>query len=438
MAILYVRSTDGDDADNGSTWALAKATLAGAAAAAAAGDTIYVSQAHAESQASAMTITFPGTAGSPNIVLCGNDAAEPPTALATTAVVKTTGSNALTMTGAAYIYGITFRAAEGGASTNMNLGVSGNSGQFIFDTCRLEMMATTYSHLMVSSSYSNSSYLLLNTVVKFGSTGGHIYTLSASFRWVGGSLDVTTAIPAYLFYAGRGSCVRLDGVDLSGLNTRLYGSISAGSCIVLDCINCKTHANLVLLENIIPAHDGEVRSDYSDSGDTNYKMDHRKYQGSIVTETTIKRAGGASDGTTELSWKMVTLASGAQFYLPLASPPIAVWNETTGSSKTLTVEIVHDSLTNLQDDEVWVEVDYMGTSGFPTTTRISDRMTNILSTAADQATSTETWTTTGLTNPNKQKLAVAFTPQHKGPVVARVMLAKANYTVYVCPKVTIS
>ena len=37
MAVLYVRSTDGDDADNGSTWALAKATLAGAFAAAAEG-----------------------------------------------------------------------------------------------------------------------------------------------------------------------------------------------------------------------------------------------------------------------------------------------------------------------------------------------------------------------------------------------------------------
>jgi hypothetical protein len=36
----YVRSTDGSDADNGSTWALANATLAGAMTDAAAGDRI--------------------------------------------------------------------------------------------------------------------------------------------------------------------------------------------------------------------------------------------------------------------------------------------------------------------------------------------------------------------------------------------------------------
>src|SRR3990167_9027284 len=93
MATLYVRSTDGSDADTGATWALAKASLAGAFAAASAGDTIYVSQVHAETQASAMTLTSPGTAASPVRVLCVNDAAEPPTALATTATVTTTGAN---------------------------------------------------------------------------------------------------------------------------------------------------------------------------------------------------------------------------------------------------------------------------------------------------------------------------------------------------------
>ena len=75
MPVFYVRSTDGDNADNGSTWALAKATLAGAFAAAAAGDTIWVSQAHAETQGSAMTLTSPGTVANPCYVMCGNDAA---------------------------------------------------------------------------------------------------------------------------------------------------------------------------------------------------------------------------------------------------------------------------------------------------------------------------------------------------------------------------
>ena len=39
-----------------------------------------------------------------------------------------------------------------------------------------------------------------------------------------------------------------------------------------------------------------------------------------------------------------------------------------------------------------------------------------------------------MSNPNKQKMAISFTPQKKGYVYVRFMLAKTNYTVYVDPK----
>ena len=102
------------------------------------------------------------------------------------------------------------------------------------------------------------------------------------------------------------------------------------------------------------------------------------------------------------------------------------------------IEILHDSVTNLQDDEVWLEVEYLGTAGFPLSLFASDRMTDILSTPADQTTSSVAWTTTGLTNPNKQKLAVTFTPQEIGVVRCRVALAKPSYTVYVDPLLTVA
>ncbi len=54
MAVIYLRSTDGNDLDDGLTWATARATLANALTAAGAGGTVYVSQNHAETQASAM------------------------------------------------------------------------------------------------------------------------------------------------------------------------------------------------------------------------------------------------------------------------------------------------------------------------------------------------------------------------------------------------
>lgn len=119
MANFYVRSTDGSDIDGGTTWALAKATLAGALAVATAGDTIFVSDNHAETQASAMTLSSQGTAASPVRILCVDDAAEPPTALATTATVTTTGSFAMAFHGFAYCYGITFSSGSGAVNIDI-------------------------------------------------------------------------------------------------------------------------------------------------------------------------------------------------------------------------------------------------------------------------------------------------------------------------------
>ena len=136
MANIYVRSTDGNDADNGTTWALAKATLVGALAIATSADTIWVSQNHAETQASTMTLTMPTTPGLK--ILCGNDAAEPPTALATTATIAVTGNFGIGFaSGYAYTYGITFNSGAGGGGASDILIGSANSlnTHLVFDTC---------------------------------------------------------------------------------------------------------------------------------------------------------------------------------------------------------------------------------------------------------------------------------------------------------------
>ena len=121
----------------------------------------------------------------------------------------------------------------------------------------------------------------------------------------------------------------------------------------------------------------------------------------------------------------------------MVSPEIVVWNDTTGAAKTVTVEIVTDGVT-LTDGECWLEVMYLGTSGVPLGTLIRDAKADVLASAANQTSSSETWTTTGLTTPIKQKLSVTFTPQEKGFFIARVVLAKPSTTVYVDPKLTVT
>lgn len=174
------------------------------------------------------------------------------------------------------------------------------------------------------------------------------------------------------------------------------------------------------------------------AGSENYKLWIERVEGSIRDETTLIRSGGATDGVTSLSWKLVSTADSTYPASPLQTDDIVYQNNTTGSAITATVEILHDSATNLKDDEVWLELNYLGSSSTPIATLITDAKTDVLATAADQTASSVTWVTTGMTNPNKQKLSVTFTPQMKGMIIARVSLGKASKTIYVCPKVEFS
>jgi len=117
---------------------------------------------------------------------------------------------------------------------------------------------------------------------------------------------------------------------------------------------------------------------------------------------------------------------------------IVQWNETVGSAITATIEIVHDSVTNITDQQIWMEVQYLGTSGTPLALFVDDAAADYITAAADQADSSASWTTTGLTNPNTQKLVVTFTPQEIGIIRCRVVLAKPSYTIYVDPLLTVA
>ena len=110
----------------------------------------------------------------------------------------------------------------------------------------------------------------------------------------------------------------------------------------------------------------------------------------------------------------------------------AFWNTATGSSKTLTLYCVTDNVT-LTDADIWVEVEYLGSSATPLASLASSAPATILTTASNLSTTTEAWTTTGLATPVKQKMTVSFTPQMIGPARWKVKVAKASTTVYVCP-----
>jgi len=448
MATIYVRSTDGSNADDGSTWALAKLDLAGAAAIDAAGDVIYVSDNHAESTAASISITLAGTAASPVRIICGDDAAEPPTAVASAGTVTTTGTSNITLSGFAYVYGLTFNLGSSTGGPYMLVGSGSVAEKQVYESCNFQVVASGAAcRLDIGSGGSTGPSCIVwnNCGVKFANASQALGVTGARFEWRGGSIiSGSTANTAGLFRAPANKAKRVahalvECVDLSNLGAASYIFDAANAPIVHGVLrNCKLPGSWtggLVTGTIEPGARFEMWN--CDSADTNYKLWIETYAGSVRDETTIVRTGGASDGTTAFAWKMVSTANAEYPVWPLVSPDLMYWQETVGGSITVTVEVVTDGVT-LTNEEAWLEVEYLGTSGNPLGVVASDAKADVLASAANQTSSSVTWTTTGLSSPVKQALAVTFTPQEKGMLIARVMLAKASATVYVDPALTVA
>lgn len=385
----------------------------------AAGDTIYVSNHHAAAEAATVTYTFPGTAASPTVVLCIDDTQATAT-LATGATETTTAGGGMAPSGAVlYVNGVTFTPSayfDSRSATKFTLEngtiTCGTSGSFLIFGGE-----TTF----------------LNVVLNFTSTSQLLYSQDATV-WIGGSL--TGTIPTTLFNGFAAGGITVIGVDLSAAGsgkTLIYAATATYHRTRL--IDCKLGAS-VAISGGTPTNSSDVAAINCDSSDpttAGYRYSRTTYQGTVSNETTIVRTGGGNDNNTGgFSRKFVSSAN-SKFQSPLIGPWFYFWNETL-SSITAAIEVVTDNVT-LTDAEAWVEVEALTNSGFPYGSLANDRAADILTTPANQTTSSETWTTTGLTTPVKQTLSKAVTPAEKGWVRARACLAKASTTMYACPKI---
>lgn len=405
MANYFVRSTDGNDADNGTTWALAKATLTGGLAVAAAGDTIYVSDNHSESTAAAITLTSPGTAASWVRILCVDDAGDPasPTTLATSAIVATTGAASnISFAGFAYCHGITFNAGNSSNQADIRF-TSVTPWHWHLKSCNVVLNNTsTSSRIQIGSGTVSSDAVgavFEDTPMTFGSTSQFTYLCGVDFEWFGASSTIGGTVPTVLFTPLQGfpSIAFIHGVDLSaaGSGKSLVDQSQRTTGRILFA-NCKLGASVGIVTGTPDANDSAViEISNCDSGDTNYRNERYTYHGSQTMNTTVYRDSGASDGTTSYGWTVL----GARIQKHIASfrtSPIVGFINSTGS-KTFTISYIHTGASALQDDEIWLELEYLGSGSFPISTITTDRKSTPLSTAANQTADTSSDWDNGVT-----------------------------------------
>lgn len=432
-ALLVWTEVTGDSAYN---WTAPHARIANAISWGAAGDTYYLSSDHAETQSTALTITFKGSTTTPDRCLSVNRAGSvPPVAadLTTGAAITTTGASALIIGGSFYAYGITFNCATGATGANLTAS-NANPGFSVYENCTFKVVGTGSTNRLTAINSASARCEWRNCTVSFGATGQGI-GMSGRLVWINTPSAIQGAtLPTTLFPLGSTSITGsiLSGVDLSALSGKTM--FAAGFPNPIDVVGCRFPSSFTVIgAPTAGIYAGPVRVIGCNSASSAEKNEIYAYAGVLTTETVIVRTAGASDGNTAYSYKIVTSANAKRDF-PLETFEGVLWNNSTGSSKTLTIHTVTDNVT-LKDDEIWVEVEYLGSSATPVATLITDAAATVLTAGANQADdSGEAWTTTGLGTPVKQKLEVTFTPQMAGLIRWRVRVAKASTTVYVCPK----
>lgn len=434
MANWFVDSVQGvGGLGDGTSWANAYLTLAAAFTAKAAGDTFWVGDDHAETQASALTLTSPGTVANPCFVYCvDHTKASPGTGdLKTTATISTTGASAMTLAGTAYCYGVTFSCGNGANVAALTV-ANTTGGEWTIEAGSLQS-GTTSSSTIILGGVARSIAYLRNTTIKVAAAGTTINS-NGGFRWqntaaaiLGATLPTTLISPANSM-----TTAILEGVDLSALTSgkTIVGSIAGQAQIYLK--DCAFGAGATVTTTP-SAPGGNIYSIRSDSGATNYRNEKYAYTGTETTETSITRVGGATDGTTAQSRKIVTTAN-SKWVLPFEGLPLRIWNPFTGGSHSITLYGTWNNAAVPNNDDLWADLEYLGTSGNPLGVFATATKANNLASGTPLTADGSTWNGGGSgAGWSPFSLTISFTPTQAGYLYIYPKAAKASSTFYLDP-----
>ena len=234
-----------------------------------------------------------------------------------------------------------------------------------------------------------------------------------------------------------GSNIIIDGVDLSAINTSLFGT--AGQNGPMMIVNCKLNSSVTFAswsataQNPSLCHLDVIGCDYASTPVSAYKNARLSCAGTLTTDTVKARSSGASDGKQTYSWS-ITTSSLASALVPFETFEIPVWVDTTGAH-TATIEMITDNVV-LTNNDVVCEARYFAAATSPIVT-IANGSADPLRVASNLTVSSATWSGSFGT-PKPHSISLSFTTALPGYVRLKVLIRKPSLTLNVCPKVTLT
>lgn len=406
------------------------------------GNTFFIGDDHAETQSS--NFSFPnqslGTTASPCFAYCvDHTKSVPPSSsadLKTTATITTTTSASISLfpnNGFCYFYGITFQCGSGANAPNFAI-LNGASGRLKFDTCTLSLPGTAGGAVLglPGASGIDSNYLELeNTTVHFGSAG--TIEIGGRLRWRNTASALSGTMPGSsgLINHNSGGSAVFEGVDLSALGSNpIFSNTGVVFNGAFSLIDCKLGSSWSVGGGVNPsANLGCVYELINcDNAGTIYRQGRYMFAGTLLDQEIVVRTGGASDGTTPISWNITTTANSAWIF-PFESFPISIWSTLTGANRTVTLYGIWNSANLPNNDDIWIDCAYYGASGSPLASFANSSKANfVAANAANTADTVSAWDSQASARQNSTAYTTASAPIKVADNPGRLFWCTANGT----------
>ena len=424
----------------GSAWGAPFYSLLGATASGwmAAGDTLFLRNTHSVAYGAAATLPFgAGAVASPCKLLCTNATSMPPASgtLTTGALEYTNGAFTLQLGGAGVYWlmqGVTFTAGAGAVTANLLLPGYASSSAPQLVNCTLGLGGTTGGILAGNTSIFSPPVRLTNCNLNFTAANQSIATYGFQVEWNGGAITGTAPTTLFSPSTSRGFNGHIKNVDLSLVTGTLF-AVTNFQLGRLEFWNCKLGSGVTMPGATNLGINWPAIAFYNcDSGATNYRYFLSVYPGTVQHSTTYARTGGASDGTTALSWQ-ITSNGNCSPVNTLTTDDIVEWNSLTSGTHTATVYLYSNAV--LTNANCWLELDYPSSASSPLGASVTS-FAGQLVTGTGLTVDSSTWSGSALTY--KYAISVSFNPAAAGPLRARLYLGVASSTVYLDPLVTVA
>ena len=344
---------------------------------------LYVADNSVENYSGTYSITHSWSVGNPIYVISADHtAALPPPAKpgATIGGAATTAlswGNSLGGATASHVNGVTFSCSGTGANCLQfyNTGFGQACRQ---ENCTWVLSATTgvgsiYMGL-AGAGNAGTQIETVNHKVNFNAVGQSLTIGQTRWLWRGGQVGGTAA-PSILMcpYSG-GVDVLIEAVDLSALGSgkKLYSHIAgAGFNTAIDAAvvfkDCKLGAGVTICDSFANNAGFNSRVEASRCDQAGVFINARfGYGASETTTTAVVRSGGANDNGTPIAHQVTTTTGYVSWgALPYKAMPWCTWNAVTGTNRNVTSYGIVNDYRIPNNDEVWTEIEYLGSSGSP-------------------------------------------------------------------------